>query len=115
MRTFLWTNITALKRKKFICLRDGTWLNDEVINFYMKILQEYADTSDNASNCSYSQQFLLHEALQGERRIHVQKRTLTRRVDFRQVFGVRSDQSGNNIGRAAIFIKKNCYYDSMAE
>ena len=39
----------ALKRKKFICLRDGTWLNDEVINFYMKILQEYADTSDNVS------------------------------------------------------------------
>ena len=29
----------ALKRKKFICLRDGTWLNDEVINFMMETHQ----------------------------------------------------------------------------
>ena len=39
----------AMKRKKLRCLRDGTWLNDEVINFYMKILQEYADTRDEVS------------------------------------------------------------------
>jgi Ulp1 family protease len=26
---------------KFKCLRDGTWLNDEVINFYMSMLQNY--------------------------------------------------------------------------
>ena len=27
--------------QKFNCLREGTWLNDEIINFYMKMLQAY--------------------------------------------------------------------------
>jgi len=28
---------------KFNCLREGMWLNDEIINFYMKMLQAYDD------------------------------------------------------------------------
>jgi Ulp1 family protease len=30
-----------MTREKFSCLRPGTWLNDEVINFYSNILEEY--------------------------------------------------------------------------
>jgi sentrin-specific protease 1 len=38
-----------MTRHKLLCLTDGIWLNDEVINFYMKLLQE-RDAALCASN-----------------------------------------------------------------
>ena len=35
---------------KMSCLRPGTWLNDEVVNLYMKLLQERIDAKVIAWN-----------------------------------------------------------------
>jgi sentrin-specific protease 1 len=40
-----------MTREKALCLKYGTWLNDEVINFYMKLLQERDDRRCQA-DCS---------------------------------------------------------------
>ena len=40
---------------KMQCLRPGTWLNDEAINFYMAMLQERSDTKVKAWNFANEQ------------------------------------------------------------
>ena len=110
----------ALKRKKFRCLRDGTWLNDEVINFYMKILQEYADTSDNVSQTVHIHNSFFFSKLCRERGGYTYRnvRRWTRKVSIfdRDVVFVPINQGNTHWTSAAIFIKQKVirYYDSMA-
>ena len=110
----------ALKRKKFRCLRDGTWLNDEVINFYMKILQEYADTSDNISQTVFVNNSFFFSKLCRERGGYNFKnvRRWTRKVSIfdKDVVFVPINQGNTHWTSAAIFIKEKTirYYDSMA-
>eukprot|EP00939_MAST-03C_sp_MAST-3C-sp1_P001075 g1075.t1 len=53
-----------LSRKKFSCLRAGGWLNDEVVNFYLEVLQKYAD---RASSRIYIHSTFLYEKLVRDR------------------------------------------------
>ncbi len=39
-----------MTREKFSCLKPATWLNDEVINFYSKILEEYNSSQRNTQS-----------------------------------------------------------------
>jgi Ulp1 family protease len=39
--------------EKLQCLKDGEWLNDEVINFYMGMLKEKDDSKENSSETSF--------------------------------------------------------------
>lgn len=46
-----------LIREKFWCLRPGEWLNDEIINFYLKLLQERTKNPGSARSCWFPNSF----------------------------------------------------------
>lgn len=46
-----------LTRGKMECLRPGTWLNDEVINFYFKLLQERSKVIEGNPKCWFANSF----------------------------------------------------------
>ena len=43
------SNLEFVTRGKMQCLRDGVWLNDEVINFYISMLQQRNDDACNSA------------------------------------------------------------------
>ncbi|CAE7739236.1 SENP1 [Symbiodinium pilosum] len=44
-------------RRQLECLRPGEWLNDEVINFYYKLLQERSKTGTTSPKCWFTNSF----------------------------------------------------------
>jgi len=46
-----------LTRRQLECLRPGEWLNDEVINFYFKLLQERSSNMQGAPSCWFTNSF----------------------------------------------------------
>jgi sentrin-specific protease 1 len=43
----------AVSRAKILCLRPGEWLNDEVVNFFMGLLQARADAAAGPLRCHF--------------------------------------------------------------
>lgn len=112
-----------MKRKKLRCVRDGTWLNDEVINFYIEILKEYSAAKRNEDeqfpNVHLHNSFF-YAKLAGERGGYNYRnvRRWTRKVKIfdKDVVVIPINRGNTHWTCAAIFPRRKeiKYYDSMA-
>ena len=110
--------------KKFSCLREGVWLNDEVINFYMCMLQERDDElcsgpSSRQPSCYFNSFFMakLFCDLNAYNFNIVKRWTWKRKIDvfhMNKVFVPINIRNGHWV-MAVIFIQKKeiHHYDSM--
>ncbi len=111
-----------MTRNKLHCLRRATWLNDEVINFYMNLLQERNTTRCAATSgkltSHYFNSFFLSKLTEGNKYTYSNVKRWTKKFDITQkekIF-IPVNLSNTHWTMMIIFMqqKKICYYDSMS-
>jgi Ulp1 family protease len=111
-----------MTRSKFACLRPGTWLNDEVINFYMAMLVE-RDARLLAQDATrrpsfYFNSFFVSKLLEGNKYNYAMVKRWTKRFDvFEQekiVFPVNLGNTHWTLAVVYLQQKKIVYHDSMS-
>mmetsp|Transcript_30771 Transcript_30771/g.55045 ORF Transcript_30771/g.55045 Transcript_30771/m.55045 type:complete len:401 (-) Transcript_30771:54-1256(-) len=107
-------------KRQIECLRPGEWLNDEVINFYYKLLQERGKFIDDAPKCWFTNSFFWPK-LSGNNKEYnykeVRRWTIKAKVDIFEldyvIFPMNIGETHWAMG--AIDLRSKCfrYFDSM--
>jgi Ulp1 family protease len=111
-----------MTREKFSCLRPGTWLNDEIINFYMQLLQEKDDnfvTQQKKSKTShYFNSFFYTKLLENGQYQYSNVKRWTKKFDIFQKSKIFIPINLHNTHWTMLVIymekKEIHYYDSMS-
>jgi len=108
-------------RKQLACLRPGEWLNDEVINFYCKLLQERGKLVKGAPKCWFANSFFWQK-LSGANNSNysykeVRRWTVKAKIDVFEldhvIFPINIGESHWALGAIDLKEKGFRYFDSM--
>eukprot|EP00931_Biecheleriopsis_adriatica_P117029 TRINITY_DN92594_c0_g1_i1.p1 TRINITY_DN92594_c0_g1~~TRINITY_DN92594_c0_g1_i1.p1 ORF type:complete len:480 (+),score=93.91 TRINITY_DN92594_c0_g1_i1:50-1441(+) len=107
-------------RRQLECLRPGEWLNDEVINFYYKLLQERGKSLSDAPKCWFTNSFFWPK-LSGDNKEYnykeVRRWTIKAKVDIFEldhvIFPMNIGNSHWAMGAIDLKAKGFRYFDSM--
>ena len=112
-----------MTRAKILCLRPCTWLNDEVINFYMNMLMERDQRRSDESagkirSSHFFSSFFMVKLLQNGRYTYANVKRWTKKFDVFQKDKIFIPVNINNAHWTLliVYIQKNeiHYYDSMS-
>lgn len=108
---------------KIICLRPSTWLNDEIVNFYMCMLQERDQRLCEASNgqrtpSHYFNSFFVSKLLENSQYTYSNVKRWSKKFDAFKMDKIFMPVNLNNTHwvMAVVFVQKKeiHYYDSMS-
>jgi sentrin-specific protease 1 len=110
-----------MTRSKFACLRERTWLNDEVINFYMSMLQERDDRlcqeQPGRSSSHYFNSFFMSKLLEKGTYTFSNVRRWTKKFDVssKDKIFLPVNISNTHWTLAVVYVRKKeiVYFDSM--
>lgn len=111
-----------MSRKNIACLRDGAWLNDEVINFYMSMLQERDDRlcqeQPGRKSSHFFNSFFLSKLLERDSYTFSNVRRWTKKFDIlskdKIFFPVNIRNTHWTLAVVYVQKKQIVYYDSMS-
>lgn len=108
---------------KIVCLRNGTWLNDEVVNFYMAMLQDRdarlcAESKGTRLPSHYFNSFFLTKLMENGQYNYAQVKRWSKKFDvfaLNRVF-IPINLSNTHWVMAVVYVQKKeiHYYDSMS-
>lgn len=110
-----------VKRKQLWCLRPGQWLNDEVINFYCKLLEERAKKSADSPKVWFPNSFFWPKLSGADNKVYsykdVKRWTIKAKIDIFEldhvIFPMNIGESHWALGAIDIKNKGFRYFDSM--
>lgn len=109
-----------VKKSQLECLRPGEWLNDEVINFYYKLLQERSKSKKEGPKCWFPNSFFWTK-LSGNTKEYnfkeVRRWTIKAKIDVFEldvvIFPININDSHWAMGAIDLRAKGFRYFDSM--
>ncbi|KAL9656639.1 hypothetical protein ABK040_002910 [Willaertia magna] len=71
-----------MTRDKLLCLKDGEWLNDEVINFYLNMIKDRNDRNTKLPKCHLFTTFFYSTLMRNNRYGYSNVKRWTRKIDL---------------------------------